>query len=70
MAREKAADLQPQFLYNPHIWWDPIGPPWEVPWDTSTQKQITVLRLEHQKEVAALQQRTLDKAISAIKSSQ
>ncbi|MBI3703973.1 MAG: hypothetical protein HY244_09030 [Rhizobiales bacterium] len=51
--------------FNPHIFWDPI-PPWAA-LDPKVAQQINVIRLEHQREVNALQGKTLDKALSAVK---
>ncbi len=51
--------------FNPHIFWDPI-PPW-ASLDSKVAQQISVIRLEHQREVTALQSKALDKALSVIK---
>lgn len=58
-------DLAAQLQFNPHIWWDPV-PPW-VDLLPQVQQELTKIRLEHQKEVLALQSKTLDKALTALK---
>jgi hypothetical protein len=57
-------ELAQQFVFNPHIWWDPV-PPWVK--DPALVKELTTLSLEHQKEMLSLQAKTIDRAINAIK---
>jgi hypothetical protein len=68
MAPPNPTALESAFIFNPHILWDPIGPwPWygENP-DPSTVQQMMLIRLQHHKEVLALQSKAIDQAISLI----
>jgi hypothetical protein len=60
-------DFKEALYYNPHIWWDPIGPPWENPQlDAGTQKQLALIRLGYQQDLLAAQQKAVQAAKSAI----
>jgi hypothetical protein len=61
----KASSLPSSLIFNPNIVWDPV--PWEwTQLDPGLARDLTRIRLEHQKEVLALQSRALDKALNAV----
>ena len=59
------ADYGAYLVYNPHIWWDPIGP-WVVnaldqeTIDKAQANQLTVRQVELQKRAAGLQRQLLE----------
>lgn len=60
-------DYKDALYYNPHIWWDPIGPPWETPqFDAGTQKQLALVRLSYHEELLAAQTRAVQAARAVI----
>ncbi len=62
-----APKLANQLQFNPHIFWDPV-PPWvSTTLDPRVIKELTTVRLEHQRDVLALQTKALDKALDVIK---
>lgn len=65
-----AADkLDANFIYNPyHIYWDPIGPPWEYPevFDQGSQQQLMLIRLHLHRDVLAAQAKAADAAIALL----
>ncbi len=62
----KPGELPQSLIFNPHIIWDPVPWPWFDKLDESVARELTKIRLEHQKEVLGLQAKALDKAINAI----
>jgi hypothetical protein len=64
-----ADDRIPEMLYfNPHIYWDPIGPPWEYPegFDQTAKDQLALIRLSLHKDVLAAQAKAADAAIALV----
>jgi len=52
-----------ELYYDPHIFWDPIGPPWETnQLDAGTQKQLTLVRLGYQQDLLAAKQKAVQAA--------
>lgn len=61
------SDFKEALYYDPHIFWDPIGPPWENPQlDAGTQKQLTIVRLNYQQELLAAQAKAVQAARGVI----
>jgi hypothetical protein len=57
------ADFKEALYYNPHIWWDPIGPPWEnTQLDAETQRQLALVRLSYQQDLLAAQAKAVESA--------
>lgn len=62
-----STDLGQSFIFNPHIIWDPIGPwPWFEANNPGAAKEIMLIRLQHQKDVLALQSKAIDQAMSVV----
>jgi hypothetical protein len=60
-------DYKEALYYNPHIFWDPIGPPWENPqFDAGTQKQLALVRLNYHQELLAAQAKAVQAARAAL----
>jgi hypothetical protein len=57
-------DLGQSFIFNPHIIWDPIGPWLEA--NPGAANQIMLIRLQHQKDVLALQSKAIDQAMGVV----
>ena len=57
------ATLPDILKYNPHIHWDPIGP---IDLGPEVARQLTAIRLQHQRDVTDLQAKALDQAISVV----
>jgi hypothetical protein len=55
-------DFKESLYYNPHIWWDPIGPPWETGLDQAGKTQLALIRLGFVKEVLAAQMKAVEAA--------
>ncbi|HTT47225.1 MAG TPA: hypothetical protein VMG39_04385 [Pseudolabrys sp.] len=53
------------FKFNPHWYWDPVGP---IDLGPQVAQQLTAIRLQHQRDVTDLQAKALDQAIAAVKS--
>ena len=61
------ADFKEALYYNPHIWWDPIGPPWEnQQFDAATHKQLALVRLNYHQELLAAQTKAIQAAKAAL----
>jgi len=61
------ADPKEALYYNPHIWWDPIGPPWEnKQLDAATHKQLALVRLNYHQELLAAQTKAIQAAKAAL----
>ncbi len=58
--------LPTSLIFNPNIVWDPVPWPWMDHLGIDVARELTKIRLEHQKEVLGLQAKALDKAITAI----
>lgn len=57
------SDFKEALYYNPHIWWDPIGPPWEnKQLNAETQKQLALVRLSYQQDLLAAQTKAIQAA--------
>jgi hypothetical protein len=61
-----AAQLAQPFIFNPHILWDPPPWPWIDQLGPGVAQELTLIRLQHQKEVLALQSKAIDQAINVI----
>ena len=58
--------LPQSLIFNPNIIWDPVPWPWMDNLGPDVARELTKLRLEHQKEVLQLQAKALDKAINVV----
>ncbi len=59
-------ELKNPLAYNPHIFWDPIGPPWETNLDQATQGQLAQIRLANLKDVLAAHSKAVDAATALL----
>lgn len=59
-------DTKEALYYNPPIWWDPIGPPWETNLDQAGKTQLALIRLGFLKEVLAAQSKAIDAATALL----
>jgi hypothetical protein len=56
-------DYKEALYYNPHIFWDPIGPPWETnQFDGETQRQLALVRLSYHQDLLAAQAKAVESA--------
>lgn len=57
------SDFREALYYDPHIFWDPIGPPWEhTQFDAGVQRQLAIVRLNYQQELLAAQSKAVQAA--------
>ncbi|HEV2424359.1 MAG TPA: hypothetical protein VGZ29_05990 [Terriglobia bacterium] len=57
------SDFREALYYNPHIFWDPIGPPWEnKQLDPGAQRQLALVRLNYQQDLLAAQTKAVQAA--------
>ena len=61
------SDFKEALYYNPHIFWDPIGAPWEnKQLDAGTQKQLALVRLNYHQDLLAAQAKAIQAAKAAL----
>jgi|HubBroStandDraft_6_1064221.scaffolds.fasta_scaffold1243287_2 hypothetical protein len=58
--------LASQFVFNPHVFWDPPPWPWFDQLGPGVAQEMMLIRLQAQKDLLDLQSKALDQAINVI----